>query len=44
MQDGRLSILTYDDVIERARSSFERLFGPLSFKTQNLQLYFYRDR
>ncbi len=38
-----LSIITYDDLIERARLNLERLFGPLSFRTENLALYFYRD-
>jgi hypothetical protein len=41
-QRPRLSILTYDDIIRRARENLERHFGPLSFKTQNLDLYFYR--
>lgn len=41
-QRPRLSILTYDDVIAHARENLERHFGPLSLKTQNLELYFYR--
>jgi len=42
-QRTRLSILTYDDVIERARANLERHFGPMSMITQNLEVYFYRD-
>jgi hypothetical protein len=42
-QRPRLSIMTYDDLIDRARANLERHFGPLSLKTQNLDLYFYRD-
>lgn len=41
-QRPHLSIITYDDLIERARSNLERLLGPLSIRTQNLELYFYR--
>jgi hypothetical protein len=38
----RLSVLTYDDLLDRARSNLEKLFGPLSIKARNLNLYFYR--
>jgi hypothetical protein len=31
-----LSILTYDDVIDRARAELERLLGPLSLRARNL--------
>ena len=39
----RLSIMTYDELVDRARANLERHFGPLSMKTQNLEVYFYRD-
>jgi hypothetical protein len=42
-QRPRLSILTYDDLIDRARANLERHFGPLSLRAQNLEVYFYRD-
>jgi hypothetical protein len=42
-QRPRLMILTYDDLIERARAHLERHFGPLSLRAQNLDIYFYRD-
>jgi hypothetical protein len=42
-QSPKLQILTYDDVILRARANLERLFGPLSLRTQGLKLYFYRE-
>jgi hypothetical protein len=42
-QRPKLSILTYDDVLDRARANLERHFGPLSLRAQNLDVYFYRD-
>jgi len=39
----RLSLMTYDDVIDRARANLERHFGPLSLRGQNLEIYYYRD-
>jgi len=42
-QRPHLSILTYDDLIERARIHLERHFGPLSIRAQNLGIYFYRE-
>jgi hypothetical protein len=42
-QRSRLLILTYDDLLDRARANLERLFGPMSWRTQNLDVYFYRD-
>jgi hypothetical protein len=41
-QRPMLSILTYDEVIAKARANLERHFGPLSMRAQNLDLYFYR--
>ena len=41
-QRPHLSVITYDELIERARANLERLLGPLSIRTQNLTLYFYR--
>jgi hypothetical protein len=37
-----LSVVTYDELIDRARANFERHFGPLSLKAQNLNIYYYR--
>jgi hypothetical protein len=41
-QRPMLSILTYDEIIAKARANLERHFGPLSIRAQNLDLYFYR--
>jgi len=38
-----LSIMTYDELIDRARANFERHFGPLSLRAQNLNIYYYRQ-
>jgi hypothetical protein len=38
-----LSIITYDELIDRARANFERHFGPLSLSAQNLKIYYYRN-
>jgi hypothetical protein len=38
-----LSIMTYDELIDRARANFERHFGPLSLRAQNLKIYYYRQ-
>jgi hypothetical protein len=37
-----LSIMTYGEIIDRARANFERHFGPLSLRAQNLNIYYYR--
>ena len=44
MQGGHpgLSIMTYDELIDRARANFERHFGPLSLRAHNLNIYYYR--
>jgi hypothetical protein len=42
-QTPKLQILTYDEIILRARANLERLFGPLSMRAQGLKLYFYRE-
>jgi hypothetical protein len=42
-QRPKLLILTYDDLLDRARANLERHFGPLSLRGQNLDVYFYRD-
>ena len=42
-QDPKLAVLTYDDVIERARANAERFFGPMSLTAQGLTLYFFRE-
>jgi hypothetical protein len=42
-QTPKLTILTYDDLVERARANLERHFGPLSMRTQNLDIYYYRE-
>jgi Domain of unknown function (DUF4263) len=41
-QRPRLTIMTYDDLLDRARANLERHFGPLSIRAQNLDIYFYR--
>jgi hypothetical protein len=41
-QQPRLSILTYDDLISRARAQVEDQLGPLSIACENLNVYFYR--
>jgi hypothetical protein len=38
-----LSILTYDDLIDRARANLERHLGPMSLRARNLDIYFYRE-
>jgi hypothetical protein len=40
----KLSIMTYDDVIAKARANLERHFGPLSLRGENLKLYFYKEK
>jgi len=35
-----LTILTYDDMIERAKANLERLVGSLSLQVQNARLYY----
>jgi hypothetical protein len=35
-----LTILTYDDVIERAKANLERLVGALSLRGPNARLYY----
>ena len=42
-QNPKLQILTYDEIILRARANLERHFGPLSLRAQGLKLYFYRE-
>jgi Domain of unknown function (DUF4263) len=42
-QRPTLLILTYDDLLDRARANLERLFGPLSLRAQNLDVYFFRN-
>jgi hypothetical protein len=42
-QTPKLQILTYDEIILRARANLERLFGPLSMRARGLKLYFYRE-
>ncbi|MBI1903930.1 MAG: DUF4263 domain-containing protein [Planctomycetia bacterium] len=42
-QYPKLRIFTYDDLIASARANLERLFGPLTLKAQNAELYFWRQ-
>jgi hypothetical protein len=42
-QRARLLILTYDDLINRARANLEQHLGPLSIRAQNLAMYYYRE-
>ena len=37
-----LIIMTYDELLDRARANFERHLGPLSLRAQNLKIYYYR--
>jgi len=37
---SHLTILTYDDMIERAKANLERLVGSLSLQVQNARLYY----
>jgi len=39
----RLCILTYDDVLARARANLDRLFGPLGITGHNVEFYFFRE-
>jgi hypothetical protein len=41
-QYGKLRIMTYDDLLAGARANLERLLGPLTLKTQNADVYFFR--
>jgi Domain of unknown function (DUF4263) len=38
----RLTILTYDDLLRRARTQLERLLGPFFVKGPNVNIYFFR--
>ena len=40
---NKLRILTYDDLIARARANLERLFGPLKIVATNAELYFFKE-
>jgi Domain of unknown function (DUF4263) len=40
-QQQHLRILTYDDVLERARACLERILGPMGLTGQNIEVYFY---
>ena len=37
-----LSIMTYDELIDRARANLERHLGPLSLRAKNMDIYYYR--
>ena len=37
-----LTIMTYDELLDRARANFERHLGPLSLRAQNLKIYYYQ--
>jgi hypothetical protein len=41
-EQPRLTILTYDDLILRARTQLERLLGPFFVKGPNVNMYFFR--
>lgn len=41
-QYGKLRILTYDDLLAAARANLERLLGPLTLKTENAEVYFFK--
>lgn len=40
-QISKLLILTYDDLLASARATLERILGPLSFRGQNVRIYFF---
>jgi antiviral defense system Shedu protein SduA len=42
-QHNKLRILTYDDVLATARTTLERILGPLSLQGQNAELYYYKS-
>jgi hypothetical protein len=41
-EQPRLTILTYDDLVRRARTQLERLLGPFFIKGPNVNMYFFR--
>jgi hypothetical protein len=41
-EQPRLTILTYDDLVLRARTQLERLLGPFFVKGPNVNMYFFR--
>ena len=41
-QQGKLRILTYDDLLASARANLERILGPLSITGQNTQIFFFK--
>ena len=41
---NKLQILTYDDLIVRARTNIERILGPLDCSGQNAQFYYYKNK
>lgn len=42
-QIPKLRILTYDDLLASARATLERILGPLSFRGQNVRIYFFNE-
>ena len=40
-QQNKLRILTYDDLLAAARSNLERILGPLTLRTQNVELFYF---
>lgn len=41
-QHNKLRILTYDDLLMAARANLERILGPLTLRTQNAELFFFK--
>jgi hypothetical protein len=42
-EQPKLRILTYDDLLDRARATLERILGPLSLTGENVKLYFFKE-
>lgn len=41
-QQPKLRILTYDDVLQNARTGLEKVFGPLSLRTRNCRVFYFK--
>ena len=43
VQQSKLQILTYDDLLINCRANLERILGPLTFSDGNVELYYYKE-
>ena len=41
-QISKLRILTYDDLVNTARTNLERILGPLSIRGENIRFYYFK--